>query len=158
MPEFEYSRWDGSQKFTPQSADRIFDEFSNYMMDYGDNVLDMLDQLQEENPEILDLLIKQGYIDRDEEGRFVVTGKGVKRAETRALEDLFEISRKDKLGSHDTDFRGAGQTLHEETKPYEYGDPVANLNMHETLKNALYRQGGGSPIHIAEEDFVVHDT
>ena len=158
MPEFEYSRWDGTQQFTPQSADSIFDQLSNYMMDYGENVLDMLDQLQEDNPEILDLLLKQGYIDRDEDGKFMVTGKGVKRAETRALEDLFEISRKDKMGSHETEYRGAGQTVHEESKPYEYGDPVSNLNMHETLKNALYRQGGGSPIHVGEEDFVVHDT
>ena len=30
--------------------------------------------------------------------------------------------------------------------------------MHETLKNALYRQGGGSPISVTEDDFVVHDT
>jgi uncharacterized protein with von Willebrand factor type A (vWA) domain len=48
--------------------------------------------------------------------------------------------------------------MHDESKPYEYGDPVANLNMHETLKNALHRQGGGSPVHITEDDLVVYDT
>ncbi len=36
MPTFEYSRWDDSQPFTPQSADQVFDQFSQYLMDYGD--------------------------------------------------------------------------------------------------------------------------
>ncbi len=43
MPEFEYSKWDGSQDFTPQSTDRLFDELSDYMMDYGELVLDNLE-------------------------------------------------------------------------------------------------------------------
>ncbi len=158
MPDFEYSRWDGSQEFTPQSADQIFDEFSRYMLDYGEYMLDNLEQWQEENPDVVDLLIKQGYVDRDEEGKFRITPKGIRRVESKALDELFDISRKDKFGKHETEFRGPGQTVHEESKPYQYGDPVSNLNMHETLKNALYRQGGGSPIEVCEEDLVVHDT
>ena len=78
--------------------------------------------------------------------------------ENKSLEELFNITRKDQIGKHETEFRGAGQTIHEESKPYEFGDPVSNLNMHETLKNALVRQGGGSPVRISEEDLVVHDT
>src|SRR5258708_35587574 len=30
--------------------------------------------------------------------------------------------------------------------------------MHETLRNALHRQGGGSPVQITEDDLVVYDT
>lgn len=158
MPSFEYSRWDGSQAFSPQSADEVFDQISQYLLDYGEQVLPSLEQLRDENPDVLEMLIKQGYIEEDGEGKFRVTPKGIRRVETKALDELFDISRKDKFGKHDTDSRGAGQTLHDESKPYEYGDPVANLNMHETLKNALYRQGGGSPIRITEDDLVVHDT
>ncbi|QDT66935.1 VWA domain-containing protein [Calycomorphotria hydatis] len=158
MPNFEYSRWDENQQFSPQSADQLFDELSNYMLDYGEDVLDNLEDLQQDHPELIEALIRQGYIERDEEGQFVVTPKGVRRVENKALEELFDISRKGDIGRHETEFRGAGQTVHEESKPYEYGDPVANLNMHETLKNALYRQGGGSPIGVTEDDFVVYDT
>ena len=158
MPAFEYSRWDGSQQFTPQSADKLFDEISQYLLEYGENMLEQLEDLQDEHPDVVDMLIKRGYIEQDREGRFSVTPKGVRRVESKALEELFDITRKDKLGRHETQFRGAGQTIHEESKPYEYGDPVSNLNMHETLKNALYRQGGGSPIRIAEDDLVVHET
>ncbi len=140
MPDFEYTRWDGTQQFTPQSADKLFDEFSQYMMDYGDFVLDNLEQWEDEHPDIVELLIQRGYVDKDEHGRFVITPKGVRRVESKALEELFQISRKDKTGKHETEFRGPGQTLHEQSKAYEYGDPVSNLNMHETLKNALYRE------------------
>ena len=158
MPTFEFSRWDGTEEFTPQSADSVFDQLSQYLLDYGDEVLPMLKRLEEEHPDILDKLIKQGYIEKDSEGRFQVTSRGIRRIETQALDELFDVAGRDKLGKHETDMRGVGQTVHEESKPYEYGDPVANLNMHETLRNALHRQGGGSPVHITEDDLVVYDT
>jgi uncharacterized protein with von Willebrand factor type A (vWA) domain len=158
MAQFEYSKFDGSEQFSPQSADKIFDELTQHMLDWGDHVLDYLDQWEEEHPDVVDMLVKRGYVEKDAEGKYVVTPKGIRRVENKALEELFQIARKDKLGKHDTEFRGAGQTVHEESKPYEFGDPVSNLNMHETLKNALVRQGGGSPIHVSEEDLVVYDT
>ena len=158
MPESRYSRWDGSQEFSPQSADQVFDQITEYLMDYGDDVMKAMERWEEENPDVIDQLVKQGYVEKDDQGRFRVTPKGMRRVENKALEELFQISRKDKLGKHETDFRGAGQTVHDESKPYEYGDPVANLNLHETLKNAIFRQGGGSPVRIAEDDLVVHDT
>ena len=158
MPGFEYSRWDGSEEFSPQSADQLFDQFSEYLMQYGAEALDLLDRLQEEYPDVLDLLIRQGYVEKDEAGGFQVTPRGARRVENRALEDLFDVARKDQAGRHDTEFRGAGQALHDESRAYKYGDPVANLNLHETLRNALYRQGGGTPVKITEDDLVVYDT
>ena len=157
MPNFDYSKFDGSEEFSPQSADKVFDELSKYMMDYGEDILRNLEEWQEEHPDVVDMLVKRGLVEKDTEGRFVVTPKGVRRIESRALEELFDVSRRDKLGKHETEFRGVGQTIHEESKPYEYGDPVANLNMHETMRNALARNGGGTPVGLSEEDFVVHD-
>ena len=158
MPEFEYSRWDGSQQFTPQSADKLFEQLGQHLLEYGAEVLDLLERLEQDNPDVLDLLVKQGYVEKDDQGKFQVTPQGIRRMETKALVELFDIRRRDKLGKHETEFRGAGQTVHEDSKPYQFGDPVANLNLHETLKNALYRQGGGAPIEIVEDDLVVYDT
>jgi uncharacterized protein with von Willebrand factor type A (vWA) domain len=158
MPDFEYSKFDGSESFSPQSADKVFDEFAQHLLDWGDHMLEYLEQWEQEHPDVVDMLIKRGYVEKDEKGQYAVTPKGIRRVESKALEELFQIARKDKLGKHDTEFRGAGQTVHEESKPYEFGDPVSNLNMHETLKNALFRQGGGSPVHITEDDLVVYDT
>ncbi len=158
MTTFRYSRWDGSQQFSPQSADKLFDELSQYLTEYGDEVLDSLQDWEETNPEVLDLLMKQGYVEKDETGRYRVTPKGMRRVENKALEELFDVRRKDKFGKHETEQRGAGQTMLDETKPYEYGDPVSNLNLHETLRNAMQRQRGGPPIQISEDDLVIHET
>ena len=167
MPNFEYSQWDGSQQFDPQSADAAFDHLGQYLLQYGDEVLDSI-QDRPENQDVLDLLIREGYLEKDEEGRYQVTPKGLRRIQSKALEELFDVSRRDKLGRHETAHRGAGQTVHEEWKPYEYGDPVANLNLQETLRNALSRQarsgslrqgtGKSRPVDIDEDDLVVYDT
>jgi Ca-activated chloride channel homolog len=158
MATYEYSRWDGTQQFTPQSADALYDQISRYLLEYGEQALEIFEQLERENPEVLEMLMRRGHVEKDKEGRFQITPQGMRRVENKALEELFQTLGRDKMGRHETPWRGVGQTMHDESKPYEYGDPIASLNLHETLKNALHRQGGGSPVRITEDDLVVHDT
>jgi uncharacterized protein with von Willebrand factor type A (vWA) domain len=173
MPIFEFSEWDGSQPFQPLAAERAFDKLSEHLLEYGDYLLRQLENLDESEADLLKLLIKEGYLDKDEEGRYSVAPRGVRRIENKALEELFSVQGRDSLGKHATDFKGAGQVRHDDSKPYEFGDPVSNLNLHETLKNAVIRQGreaaggssGGLPpltqgarLNLIEEDFVVYET
>ncbi len=177
MPTFEYSEFDGSQPFVPLSAEDAFDKLSEYLLEHGDYVLRQLQRL-DDDADLLKLLIKEGYLEKgDKGGRLAVAPRGVRRIEDKALSELFLIKAKDTFGKHDTDVKGTGQVLHEDSKPYEYGDPVANLNLHETLKNAFIRQASeeqrGAPsaersalgasrspssIQVTEEDFVVYET
>lgn len=158
MPDFEYAEWDGSQQFQPLDAADAFDKLSEFLLEHGEYVLRQLDRADPDDAGLLKLLLKEGYLERDDEGKFAVSSQGVRRMQDRALTELFQIQQKDPLGKHDSDFRGAGQARHDDSKPYQFGDPVAHLNLHETLKNALVRQGGGSPLHVAEDDFVVYET
>lgn len=173
MPFFEYAEWDGSQQFQPLSADKAFDTLAEYLLQHGEYVLRQIERPDERNSDILQLLIKEGYLERDDEGQLRIGPRGVRRIEARALEDLFNIARKDSFGKHAADFKGAGQVRHDDSKPYVYGDPVANLNLHETLKNAVAREKVSSPVSTAgkdsdtfsrgkidvqEEDFVVFET
>jgi Ca-activated chloride channel family protein len=158
MATFEYSRFDGDDAFSPQSADAAFDQLSEYLLHYGEEVLRNLEDWREEHPDLVDQLVKKGLVEQDRDGKFLVTPKGLKRIENRALESLFDLKNRDKLGRHDTDLRGQGQTVHEDSKPYEFGDPVSNLNLPETMRNALARQGQGTPVRITEDDLVVYDT
>jgi Ca-activated chloride channel homolog len=158
MSFFEYSKWDGSQKFLPQSADKLFDQLSEYLLQYGENILRSLENLDDDLPEIVELIEKEGLIDRDKEGKWRVTPKGIRRIQEKALSDLFQTFRRDGLGRHDTEQKGEGTVKLEDTRPYVYGDSLANINMHETLKNAYVRQGGGVPIRLKHEDYVVHET
>ena len=168
---FEYSEWDGSQQFTPLSAESAFDRLSDYLMEHGEYVLRQLEKLDGDEADLLKMLVKEGFLEKDENGRLIVGPKGVRRVENKALEELFQITRKDMPGKHPSDFKGAGQVRHEDSKPYEFGDPVSNLNLHETLKNAFVRHGreelagsqdatptGTGRVHVQEEDFVVYEN
>ena len=159
MPLFEYSEWDGSQEFQPQSADKAFDQLSEYLLQYGDQVMRQLDDFDDEDqPDILKKLQEEGYIEEDGEGKFVVAPKGLKRIQEHALTDLFQTFQRDSVGKHDTPQKGGGSVVLEDSKPYVYGDSLANLNLHETLKNAMARQGGGTPIRLKQDDYVVYET
>jgi uncharacterized protein with von Willebrand factor type A (vWA) domain len=157
MPSYEYSKWDGSQQFVPQSADQAFDQIAEYMLQYGDQVLRNLDDL-EDDPDILDKIQQEGLLEKDEEGRWRVSPKGVRRVQESALTNLFQTFQRDAIGKHETPQKGEGQVRLEDSKPYVYGDSLANLNLHETLKNAMLRQGGGPPIRLRMDDYVVYET
>ena len=159
MPLYEYSQWDGSQEFQPQSADKAFDQLAEYLLQYGDQVMRQLDNFDDDDqPDILKKLQEEGYIEEDGEGKFVVAPKGLRRIQDSALTDLFQTFNRDSLGKHDTPQKGGGTVRLEDSKPYVYGDSLANLNLHETLKNAMIRQGGGTPIKLRQDDYVVYET
>jgi Ca-activated chloride channel homolog len=157
MPLFEYSKWDGSQQFVPQSAEDAFDQIAEYMLQYGDQVLRNLDDL-DEDPDLLEKIQKEGLLEKDEEGKWRVSPKGIRRVQESALTNLFQTFQRDAVGKHETPQKGEGSVRHEDSKPYVYGDSLSNLNLHETLKNALSRQGGSTPIRLKHDDFVVYET
>src|SRR5262245_62324101 len=104
MPQFEYSEWDGSQQFRPLSADAAFDKISEFLLEYGDDALRHLERIDPADADVLQHLIKAGYLERDEEGKFAVSQKGVSRIQERALGELFQIGNRDALGQHGTTF------------------------------------------------------
>ena len=59
MADFQFSKFDGSQPFTPQSTDALFDEFAEHMLQHGDEMLDYLDQWEWEHPDVIDALMKR---------------------------------------------------------------------------------------------------
>src|SRR5437667_7116567 len=98
MPLFEFSEYDGSQQFRPLSADAVFDKVAEHLLEYGDYVLRQLEHLDDQDADLVKLLIKEGYLEKDEEGKFAVAPRGVRRIESKALDELFNIQRKDTLG------------------------------------------------------------
>ncbi|HWE40849.1 MAG TPA: VWA domain-containing protein [Isosphaeraceae bacterium] len=158
MSLYEYTQWDGSQQFRPQSAEELFDRLADYIMQHGDQVLRNLDDLDDDDQDIVELLQQEGLIEKDGEGRFRVAPRGLRRIQDGALASLFQTFRRDGLGKHETPQKGAGTVRHEDSKPYVFGDSLANLNLHETLKNAMVRQSGGVPVKIQQDDYVVYET
>jgi uncharacterized protein with von Willebrand factor type A (vWA) domain len=160
MATYEFARWDGTQDASGKSqTDKVFEQLTEYLLHHGEMVLRELDRLDDDTaPDILEKLQKEGLIEKDGEGKWQVAPRGVRRIQEGALTELFQTLRRDTLGKHDTGQRGGGSVVLEETRPYVYGDPLAHLNLHETLRNAIARRGGGTPIRPEMDDFVVHET
>ena len=73
------------------------------------------------------------------------------------LFDLFAKLAKDKMGKHELERSGVGHERSYESKPYEFGDPF-NLDIHRTIRNAIQRTGGGTPVRLSPDDFEVERT
>jgi len=106
--------------------------------------------------ELAKMLEEAGLIEQCE-GRFELTPRGMRRIGQNALSDLFSKLAKDRMGRHEVDPSGVGHERSYETKPYEFGDPF-NLNIERTVRNALRRTGGGTPVHLHPDDFEIERT
>ena len=152
MPFNEYTKWDGSQQFQPQSAEKAFDQISEYLMQFGDQVLRNLDDVEDEDmKDLVELIQKEGFIEEDGEGKYQrQSQRDCARIQESALsEPVSDLSARRDRQARDTKRKGDGSIRHEDSKPYIFGDSLSNLNLHETLKNAMVRQGGGYPIRLS---------
>ncbi len=118
----------------------------------GDDAARSLDRLSQ----LAKMLEEAGLIEQ-REGRYELTPRGMRRIGQNALSDLFSKLAKDRLGRHQMDRSGIGQELAYETKSYEFGDPF-NLNIERTVRNAVQREGGGTPVSLTPDDFEVERT
>ncbi|HJX10826.1 MAG TPA: VWA domain-containing protein [Candidatus Binatia bacterium] len=99
------------------------------------------------------MLEEEGYIVRTSHG-LKLTPKGMRKIGDKALREIFQMLNKGRWGNHNTAARGSQGDRLEETKKYEFGDPM-NVNITETLLNALEKRKPGEPLRIAPEDFSV---
>ncbi len=91
------------------------------------------------------------------EGRLELTPRGLRAIGRNALGDLFKGLEKDQMGRHQVEREGPGHERSYATKPYEWGDPF-NLDIQRTLRNAVTRGGGGTPVRLQPDDFEVERT
>ncbi len=118
----------------------------------GDDAANSLDQLSR-----LTRLLEEAGLINLREGRLELTPKGLRSIGRNALHDLFQKLARDRLGRHDVELAGAGHERAYETKPYEFGDPF-NLHIERTVRNAVARTGGGTPVRLSPDDFEVERT
>ncbi|HLB37141.1 MAG TPA: VWA domain-containing protein [Gemmatimonadales bacterium] len=83
--------------------------------------------------------------------QFNLTDKGIDFLGYRALRHLLGSVGKSSFGSHDTQHLATGVEAEAVSKPYEFGDTM-NLDVPETLKNALARQADGRSGGQADDD------
>ena len=118
----------------------------------GDEAAQSLDRMSE-----LARKLEEAGLIENKEGRIELTPRGIRRIGQNALGDLFKKLDSDKVGKHEIERVGVGHERDFDTKPYEFGDPF-NLNIERTVRNAVRRSGGGTPVRLLPEDFEVERT
>jgi uncharacterized protein with von Willebrand factor type A (vWA) domain len=111
-----------------------------------------LERLQE----IAKKLEEAGYLENDG-GELKLTARAIRKIADKALRDIFARLKRDRFGGHALQRRGAGGDQTDESKPYEFGDPFL-LDLHETVMNAVDRNGPGTPVRLTPDDFAVVRT
>ena len=85
-----------------------------------------------------------------------LTPRAIRRIGSQALAEVYGALRKDRTGGHDVDVRGAALPRADETRPFEFGDPL-DLDVVRTLLNSVRRNGGGIPFQLDVQDFELRE-
>ncbi|MDG2112551.1 MAG: hypothetical protein P8N02_08065 [Actinomycetota bacterium] len=102
-------------------------------------------------------MLEDAGLAENKEGRLELTPRALRRIGQNALGDLFNKMMDDKVGQHRVTKTGIGHERAYETKEYEFGDNF-NLNIEQTVRNAIGRQGTGTPVKLTPDDFEIERT
>jgi Ca-activated chloride channel family protein len=93
--------------------------------------------------------------ERQPEARFEITDKTIDFLGFKTLQDLLGSLGRSSFGRHDTRDLATGVEASGVSRQYEFGDTL-NLDVSETLFNAVRRDGAKVPIEITYPDLMVH--
>jgi len=93
--------------------------------------------------------------DRDTQARFEITDKTIDFLGFKTLQDLLGSLGRSSFGRHATRDLATGIETSGASRQYEFGDTL-NLDISETLFNAVRRDGAKVPVEITYKDLMVH--
>ncbi len=91
-------------------------------------------------------------------GQFQLTPQAYRVFQNRLLGKLFGQLKESRTGRHQDNVMGEGSVELQQTKPYEFGDSVTQMDIPQTMINAMVRQGSALPLQLKSEDIEVHRT
>jgi uncharacterized protein with von Willebrand factor type A (vWA) domain len=118
----------------------------------GRNAVDDLSALRRIERE----LEQQGYLQRSG-GDVTLTPRGMRRLGETALARIFARLHAKGRGDHDTRDAGAAGDPTGATRQWEFGDEQP-FDVVRTVRNAVLRNGSGTPVRIEVDDFEVIET
>lgn len=99
---------------------------------------------------------RQG-INREAAG-FSLTPHAMRLFQGKLLERIFSELQASRTGRHTGPIEGEGAVEMQQTKPYEFGDSITQMDIPQTFVNAMLRQGSTLPLRLKSEDIEIHRT
>ena len=110
--------------------------------------------------DFIDELKEKGYIKENPvNGEIKITGKSEQSIRQRSLEEIFGKLKKSRKGDHQTFKPGQGDELNPETRPFQFGDSLDQIDFTTSIRNAQINHGvedftmRESDLEIRESDF-----
>lgn len=91
-------------------------------------------------------------------GHVHLTPKAFQIFQGKLLERIFSNLQASRTGRHQGPIVGEGAVELQSTKQYEFGDSLTNMDIPQTLINAMLRQGDERPLRMHSDDIVIHKT
>lgn len=159
---------DGPGKFL--SADDLFPSSGlvDFVMEYGQQGLDALDSHPDQQiAQLIEDMIDAGLLERDADGSLRMTPRMHRGMQHRAFLEIFRNLKPGVRDGHATADPGRAGERTEGTRPYQFGDPLSELALDQTLRNTIQRTiresaaGAGMPklpLAFHPDDFELHNV
>ena len=103
-------------------------------------------------------LKEKGYIDeKRESGEIRITPKTEQGIRKKSLEEIFGKLKKTKQGNHQTFKPGNGDEINPETRPFQFGDTMEQIDFTSSIRNAQINHGIES-FRMQEDDLEIRET
>ena len=100
----------------------------------------------------------KGYIDEQKEtGEIKITSKTEQGIRKKSLEEIFGKLKKTKQGNHNTFKPGGGDEINPETRPFQFGDTMEQIDFTSSIRNAQINHGIES-FKMQEDDLEIRET
>jgi uncharacterized protein with von Willebrand factor type A (vWA) domain len=164
---FDYSRWKGPRPGDLEQMRQLMDIYRNLLLQTGgdvDEALKWMDHFGREYGFLDDkfgiedfkrLLEESGEAQRTGEG-FTVTPRGERKVRQDSLNEIFGALQAGGAGDHRTPVAGKGGERLSETRAWQFGDDLANLDPLGSVSNAVKRQGI-EELSLTEDDLEVYE-
>ena len=136
-----YVQFNG-RKFQFQGDLDFGGQFLDFVLTYGEEALSAMQHVEQdsEHSDMLDELLREGLLEKIK-GRFRLTPRAVNAMQRKALMEIFTHLQRGRREGHDSPETGATGDRLEGTRPYEFGDPVSEIDMAASLRNTIRRHG-----------------
>jgi uncharacterized protein with von Willebrand factor type A (vWA) domain len=119
--------------------------------------IQQLQDLQKSIEEHVRAMAEQQGLDT-RQGSIQLTPQAMRLFQGRLLERIFSDLQESRTGRHAPTTSGEGAVELPQTKPYEFGDSITQMDIPQSLVNAMIRQGSERPVRLRSEDLEVHRT
>ena len=108
--------------------------------------------------DFLEDLKTKGYIDENNQtGEIKITAKTEQTIRKSSLEEIFGKLKKTKSGNHQTFKPGGGDEINPETRPFQFGDSMEQIDFTSSIRNAQINHGIDS-FKMHEDDLEIRET